>query len=151
MKGKSVDIPVVQIISKSFLPGLIPSKFQRILQRERELKKRKLQMLKREKEQFLKYVERENQKRMEQRRRDWKNRRVQGLKAKHKGQTENLRLRQKKEMEELQNSLRTTVAIDGTEEPDSPLRPEEMVEAEYISDGECDFDNLYGEGENSFQ
>ena len=99
-------------------------------------------MLKREKKQFLRYVERENQKRMEQRRRDWRNRKVQELKAKHKEETKILRLRQKMEMEDLQNTLRPTVTIDGTEEPDSPLRPEEMVEAEYISDEECDFEKF---------
>lgn len=64
---------------------------------------------------------------------------------------ENLRLRQKREMDDLQNLLRTTVTIDDEEQPHSPLRPEEMVEAEYISDGDCDFENFYEEDENSFQ
>ena len=108
-------------------------------------------MLQKEKEKVHRQAEREYQKRMEQRRRDWRNRKVQELKTKHKEETEYLRLRQKMEMNDLQDNLRTTVAIDDEEQPQSTLRPEEMVEAEYISDEECDFDNLYGEVENSFQ
>ena len=124
----------------------MPSKIQRILQQERELKKRKMQLLQEEEEKYHRIAEREEKKRMEQRRRDLKNRLVQELKAKHKVQTEDLRRRQKMEMDDLQDSfLRPTVAIDNEGQPNSPLRPEEMVEAEYNSDGECD---LYGEGED---